>query len=222
MSLHRSGNNKPHITIGNGYNVGPTPLRNVPEFSNNLDLLCVANVSPWHGLDRLIRGLAMYNGPPKVVLHIAGGGEELHHLKQIASDLGIEDQVIFHGYQTGASLERLFSGCHVAVGTLGIHRKGMTQGCDLKSRLYCARGIPFIIACDDPDIPDDFPYTFRVPPDESPVCVEKIVEFAKNVYRDPQHPQKMRAYAQEHLDWSVKMSQLKEFLEMLIIDNVGR
>jgi len=43
-------------------------------------LLCVANVSRWHGLDRLLRGIAAYGGMPNVILHIAGDGAELPHL----------------------------------------------------------------------------------------------------------------------------------------------
>ena len=222
--LRRSGDStKPHITVGNGYNVGSVCLRESSELSNNgLDLLCVANVSPWHGLDRLIRGLALYDGNTEVKLHIAGEGSELSHLQKISADLGISERVIFHGYQSGKTLEHLFNICHLAVGTLGIHRKGLTQGSDLKSRQYFARGIPYIIACDDPDIPEDCPYTLRLPPKDDPIQIEMIVEFAKNVYDDPQHAKKMRMFAVEHLDWSVKMIQLKRFFEFLIADNSHR
>ena len=125
----------------------------------------------------------------------------------------------FHGFVTGESLDSLYNTCHLAIGSLGIHRVGLTQGSILKSREYCARGIPYMVACADPDIPDDFPYIYKVTPDESPVCIERVVEFAQRVYDDRDHPQKMRAYALEHLDWSIKMYQLKIFLEMLIADS---
>lgn len=36
---------------------------------------------------------------------------------------------------------------------------------------------------------------------------------------DPGHPQKMRSYAEEHLDWSVK--KLKGFLEALVGEGTG-
>lgn len=38
---------------------------------------------------------------------------------------------------------------------------------------------------------------------------------------DPGHPQKMRSYAEEHLDWSVKMKKLKGFLEALVGEGTG-
>jgi glycosyltransferase involved in cell wall biosynthesis len=221
--LSRSGDiNKPHITIGNGYYVESVSIRDPPEFSDhNLDLLCVSNVRLWQGLDRLIRGLAAYQGTTKVTFHIAGEGTELAHLKQIAADLDVLDNVIFHGIVTGGALEDLYNQCHVAIGTLGIHRKGLTQGSTLKSREYFARGIPFIIASSDPDIPSDYPYVCTIPPDESPVSIERIVEFAQRICRDSEHPQIMRSYASEHLDWSKKMCGLKRFLELLIGDNAN-
>ncbi len=86
----------------------------------------------------------------------------------------------------------------------------------MKAREYCSRGIPYIIACKDPDFPDEFPYIFQIPADENAVDIVKVIEFAQKVYADPDHPQKMRTYAVKHLDWSVKMRLLKEFLEELV------
>lgn len=208
---------KPHLTIGNGFAVKSVPVRQAPRNNgDDLHLLCVANVSRWHGLDRLLRGLATYSGTPKVILHIAGDGAELPHLQKLAGDLGITDRVVFHGFTAGKALDALFDQCHIAVGSLGIHRKGLTQTSELKAREYCARGIPSIIACADPDFPPDFPYILHLPADESPIDVEQVLAFAKEVYADPDHPQKMRRYAEEHLDWSVKMKKLKGFLETLV------
>jgi len=217
----RSGNpHKPHITIANGITVNNCPLRQRIIFNgSDLHLLFVANVSRWHGLDRLIEGLAAYHGPLQIVLHIAGEGAELPNLKRMATDRNLSEQVIFHGFTTGTALDDLFNTCHIAVGSLGIHRIGLTESSTLKVREYCARGIPYIIACKDPDFPDDYPYIYRISPDESPVNIEDVIEFAKRVSADPDHPHKMRAYAAEHLDWSVKMKKLKTFLESLVDDS---
>ena len=216
--LKRSGDpKKPNITIGNGYDVSSVPERHFPLFfGDEFHILCVANISRWHGLDRLIRGLATYSGPIKITLHIAGDGAELSTIQKLTNKLNIADSVIFHGFKIGKDLDDLFNTCHIAVGSLGIHRIGLTEASILKAREYCARGIPYIIGCIDPDFPDDFPWVLRMPADESPLNIEKIIEFAHRVCTDPAHSQKMRAYAEEHLDWSVKMKRLKVFLETLI------
>jgi glycosyltransferase involved in cell wall biosynthesis len=216
--LTRSGNpDKPHITIGNGFDVGSVNIRqHVPYNGEELRILCVANMRRWHGIDRLIRGLQMYRGPVRIKLHIAGNGAELSNLKKLVHETGTFDQVEFHGFTTGEELDRLFNTCHIAAGSLGIHRKGLTQTSELKVREYCARGIPFILSCTDPDFPEGFPYILRLTSDESPVQIDEIVKFAQNVSADPENPQKMNAYAAEYLDWSIKMKTLKAFLEKLI------
>lgn len=214
---------RPCLTIGNGFAVHSVPVRHAPDHnSDEFHLLCVASVSRWHGLDRLLQGIATHNKMPRVILHIAGDGAELPHLQKLANDLGISDQVIFHGFLTGEALDALFDQCHIAVGSLGIHRKGLTQTSELKGREYCARGIPSIIACEDPDFPTDFPYTLHFPADESPIDLKPVLAFAKKVCTDPDHPEKMRRYAEEHLDWSVKMKKLKAFLEMLVGEERGK
>lgn len=211
---------KPHITIGNGFAVQSVPVRHSPHYNGeNLHILCVASVSRWHGLDRLLQGLSTYRMTLKVTLHIAGNGAELPHLQKLAADLGISDRVIFHGFLTGEPLDALFDLCHIAVGSLGIHRKGLTQTSELKGREYCARGIPYIIACADPDLPADFPYILCPPADESPIDIDQVAAFTKRVFADPNHSERMRHYAEEYLDWSVKMKKLKDFLEMLCEKN---
>ena len=208
---------KMHLTLGNGFNVKSVSKRLVPLPPNEeLHLLCVAIINHWHGLDRLLQGLATYDGTPKVILHIAGDGPELPHLQQLTEELGIGDRVVFHGFTTGKTLDALFDQCHIAVGSLGIHRKGLTQTSELKGREYCARGIPYIIACADPDFPADFPYILHLPADESPINIDHVLAFAQEVCADPDHPQKMHRYAEKHLDWSVKMKILKGFLEALV------
>jgi glycosyltransferase involved in cell wall biosynthesis len=210
---------KPHITIGNGIDVKNIHARSPPSFSGDeLQLLCLASVSHWHGLDRLIRGLALYKGGTKTRLFIAGDdSKELNRLKIIVKELLLEDRVIFTGFMSGIALDHLFDITHIAIGTLGMHRNNMKEGSTLKAREYCARGIPFLYGCSDPDFSNDFPYILWVPADESTINIDEIIRFASNVYSDPQHYIKMRAYAEKELDWSVKMLRLKEFCETLFV-----
>ncbi len=214
----RSGDaSKPHITIGNGFDVTSVPVRRAPSYTGDgLHLLCVAIVHRGHGLDRLIRGLASYKNVLRVVLHIAGDGPEISSLKELANNLGIVDQVVFHGFLTGKTLDSLFDQCHIAVGSLGIHRIGLREASILKAREYCARGIPFLYDVPDADFPSDFSYILRLPADESTINLEQVTSFVEEICADPNHPQKMRVYAEKHLDWSVKMKKLKIFLETTI------
>jgi glycosyltransferase involved in cell wall biosynthesis len=215
--VQRSGNpNKPHTTIGNGFDVDSVPVRRPPRYGgSNLDILCIGTISFWHGIDRLIRGIAFYDGRVNISLHVIGNGAELPRLKKLSNDLGITGKIFFHGFVTGKDLEALFNQCHIAAGSLGMHRKGLKMTSELKCREYCSRGIPYIIACGDSDFPVEFPSILRLPPDESPIDMDQIITFTSRICQDEDHPQKMRLFASENLDWSVKMKRLKVFLEDL-------
>ena len=213
---HVGNNHKPHILIGNGISVSSVRLRAPPNLSGTLNLLFVANVSRWHGIDRLLEGLAIYKGDTKVRFFLVGDGQDLLNLKLLVKKLGIDKNVITTGALEGSALDDLFEKSHLAVGSLGLHRMGMKEGSILKAREYCARGIPFLYECSDPDFPDDFPYIKKIAGDESPIDIEEVIRFAEEVYSDPEHHIKMRAYAEEKLDWSVKMKKLKEFCETLV------
>ena len=68
----------PHTTIANGFDVRSVPVRTPPtEDRADLHLLFVGNVSRWHGLDRIVRGIAAYRGDVTINLHIVGEGDEM-------------------------------------------------------------------------------------------------------------------------------------------------
>lgn len=216
--LKRSSSpDKAHLTIGNGFDVDSVKSRKSPVFNQEeFSILCVAQVDRWHGVDRIIAGIASHSGFPSVKLHIAGNGEELSNLKKMVEMNGLKDNVIFHGFVSGTALDELFDKCHIALGSIGLHRIGPGEvGSVLKHREYCARGIPFIVECSDHDFPEDFPYFNKVPADETPVSIEDIFQFTIWAFNDRDHPQKMHDYARKFLDWSHKMEKLKKFLENL-------
>ena len=208
-----------YLTLGNGIDVSKILLRKVPAYDGVFHVLVVASVHSWHGIDRFIRGLhehnAHYANSTKIVLHIVGDGPELPHLKELTAELNLQDRVIFHGFKSGKELDEMFDMCHMALDALAGFRKGLTETSSLKSREYCARGIPFIASSKDADFPDGWEYVQKIPDDESSVDMNTIIDFANLVLADQEHPQKMRRYAEENLDWIAKMRILKEFLETL-------
>jgi glycosyltransferase involved in cell wall biosynthesis len=214
----RSGcKDKKYITIGNGFDVNSVNIRKPPKFtSEELLILGVADVNRWHGFDRVIAGIALYSGSLCIKLHIAGSGPDVPYLMKMVKDYKIDEKVIFHGFVSNAELDSLFDNCHIAVGSLGMHRIGLKEASILKAREYCSRGIPFILGYLDPDFPAEFVYAYNIPDDETPVSIEDIVHFTGQIFNDLGHSQRMRDYAMNYIDWSVKMKRLKEFLENLI------
>lgn len=209
--------NKLHyLCLGNGIDTSQIKIRTCPIFKGQeIQLLCVANVALWHGLDRLIHGMSEYNGSQDIYLHIVGDGSALPNIRKLVSTLHLENQVIFHGHKSGTDLDAMFDQCHIAVGSLGGFRINMHEMSSLKSGEYCARGIPFILAATAMDFPKNWPYILHVPETETPINMDDVIEFADRVLADPNHVQEMREYAESHLDWMIKMKILKEFLENL-------
>lgn len=57
-----------------------------------------------------------------------------------------------------------------------------------------------------------FDFALSIPSGESPVAVETIVAFWKDVSKRSDYGPTMRAYAQERLSWLVKAEKLKDWL----------
>lgn len=208
----------PSLTLGNGISTADIPLKKISTVTNELHVLSVAVIQNYHGIDRFIRGLHEYESTPdkrNIVLHIVGDGPELPHLKEVTAELNLQDRVIFHGFKSGKELDEMFEMCQIALDALAGFRRELTELSSLKSREYCARGIPFIISSKDADFPEGWKYVLKISDDETPIDMNTVVEFANRMMADPEHPQKMRRYAEEHLDWMAKMKVLKEFLESL-------
>jgi glycosyltransferase involved in cell wall biosynthesis len=200
-----------HIVIPNGISLQNIQLISRKEaVSDEFHIVGLANVSSWHGYDRVIEGLNKYSGPVKVYFHIIGEGEEIINLKLLTKKYGLDDQVIYHGHKTGIELDKILNNFHIAVGALGIHRKRIKEAATLKSREYCARGIPFIEGSIDSDF-KDFPYKYQIEADESPVDIERLIEFF-NECAPNEYPRIMREYAEQNLAWDRKMKKLKTFL----------
>lgn len=200
---------KKFVLISNGIQVENIKMKDSHTKKDSFTLLSVANVAFWHGYDRVLRGLYNYysNSPKtKVYYNCVGDGPELNNLRKLAKELELEEYVTFYGTKVGNELDEIINTSDVAIGSLGFHRSGLKMGSTLKVREYCARGIPFIIAYDDPDFPESFPFIFKVPQDDNPVDISKIIRWYEELStKQPDFSMQMRKYAEHNLSWDAKM-----------------
>lgn len=214
------------INISNGVDFDSIPLHQRVDTSKEIHLIAVAEVHPWHGFDRLIAGLGEYYEKVKglkgekvkeVFFHVVGDvwDSEMYGTRlapgfaPIIQKYGIEDRVVFHGKLFGQALDDVFSQCAFAVGSLARHRSGITHLKTLKNREYASRGIPFIYSECDSDF-DHQPYVLKAPADESPVDVQRIVDF---IQTNDFEPSAIRQTV-EHLSWKNQMQQVIEGLKV--------
>ena len=207
----------PCIQLRNGVDVQRIHLRDAVRSADQLSMIAVGNLAERHGLDRVLRGMARYVSQPgakRTTLHVVGDGPALADLTTLTVELGIDDHVRFHGIKSGPELDAVFDDADIALDSLAIHRLHLPSSSSLKAREYCARGIPFVLASDDPDFPRELPFVLRVPPNDAPLDVSAVVEFhAQLRQKTPMVGQQMRYYAEEHLTWKAKLGPLVHYLQ---------
>ena len=206
---------RPTLRISNGIDFRHIALRQAPPSAEEgLHLIAVAEIHFWHGLDRLIEGLGRYYAQQPaypVYFHIVGplsGSREEREILTPIHQYGLEQVVTLHGPQHGAQLDSLFDRCHLAIGSLGRHRSGITSIKTLKNREYAARGFAFVYSEQDADF-DSQPYVLKVPADESPIDVPRLVEFYRQQSLSPSAIRGSIA----HLAWSEQMKPIAHYLQ---------
>ncbi len=204
----------PAVPLCNGVDVHKIKrINTAPEFKGKLHVLAVANLSPWHGYDRIIKGFKDDQHAANTVFHIVGYGSEHAKLIELAETNKVKEHIRFYGFTDGDALSKLFQKAHIAVGSLAMFRLSLDYGSPLKLREYCARGIPFIFAYDDPDFPESFPFAQQYLNDDSeitPTMLHSFYQSIKTVSSDI--PLDMRAYAQKHLTWDAKLKPVDAYI----------
>lgn len=196
------------IVSTNGIDANKFPIRLLPIFDNELRLLFLkgsAGFSPWNGFDRLVDSIDSFNchsnNQIKIKLYVYGS--------KVEGEIPQRDYIEEKGYVSGEELTEVFNKMHIGVSGLQVYLKNFKEGSSLKIREYVARGLPFIYAYTDPDLNDEAKaFSLEFPNDDSAIDMQKVIDFAKKNILDTDHPQKMRKYAKEHLDYEVKMKRL--------------
>ena len=179
------------IKISNGIDFNSIPLKeNTNCTSHELNLIGVAEIHGWHGYDRVVKGLAEYYSKPQAYIvrfHIVGyffSREEEEYIKDFIHKFNMENYVILYGKKHGEELDKIFDKCDFGIGSLGRHRVGIKHIKTLKNREYAARGIAFTYSETDSDF-DDMPYVLKMPADETPVNISKIISFYQELTLTP-------------------------------------
>ncbi len=213
--FQRQKGSKNVFTITNGITVKNYSLRQPVEFKSELNLLFLkgsSGYSPWNGFDRLVDSIDHYylniENKAEIKLFVYGNHSE--------GEIPKRDYIVEGGYLTGVELDTIFNQIHIGVSGIQVYLKNFKEATSLKIREYIARGLPFIYAYTDPDLNEDSKeFALEFPNDDSLIDMEKVIEFAKKALEDKELPQKMRKYAEEHLDYEVKMKKLYQELQRL-------
>lgn len=208
------------IQIDNGVDIVSCPIINKsqPSKKNIVRMITVANVSIWHGIDRVILGMKAYydsknNQDDDVILTIVGDSPHCKELKLLTEKNNMTDKVIFSGAKFGKELIKEYENADIAIGSLGMHRINVINGSTLKVKEYCSLGIPFIYAYNEKCLSDTFKYALKFSPVDEPIDIGLIIDFYKNLKMNYQCSEEMHQFASENYTWEKQMQNVISSLE---------
>lgn len=191
---------KPMLVLANAVDLNA--YRQLPAPKNRRPHLVFmgAEQLPWHGEDKIVW---LAQQLPEFDIDLIGTNGQ---------HLDLPANVSAHGYLNRTEYERVLNRADVAIGTLALHRKHMSEACPLKVREYLAFGLPAIIAYQDTDFMEGADFLLSIPNTEDNVQthLEQIRQFVyeKQGYRVP------RASI-SHIDAAHKERQRLEFMSQL-------
>jgi len=198
--------------FSNGINSKDFTMRTAPPLHNVFHVSIIAShFSPWHGLDRLLKSLAKYDGTHKVHLHIIGqlSSADLALIEntQMSASVILEQ----HGKLFAMELDEVLLQTHMACDSLAMYRLNMHETSTLKSKEYIARGIPFIYSAFDKDMIGLEAYLYDVKNSDALLDFDDIIRHYQALDLEKMQDA-MRRCADEVLDWKIKVNELVKFL----------
>jgi len=150
-----------------------------------LDMISVSSMMPWHGLERVIRGMAEYydkGGKREVVLHAVGDGSEKCRYEALANELGLGGRVIFYGALFGEELDRVYDKCSVGLCALSAHIKNIIEGSPLKTVEYAARGLAVVTEMKLWFVEENSDFCLRIPWDDSQLDINAVIDLNDRLF----------------------------------------
>lgn len=205
-------------TISNGFDVQSVKKKKSISFNGSqLNILLTANLNLWHGIDRILNGLNHYYGKTDIFLYILGDKNKISELlDKYNFNNNPHIKIINNGYKVRDDLDILFDNCHLAIGSLGLHRLNIEYGVPIKHREYISRGIPFIYSGKDEDLPSGNAIEnvlINVEPLDNEINIQNIIDALVKIYNNNLNlEESIRLFAKNNLDYSIKMRLLIDFI----------
>jgi hypothetical protein len=133
----------------------------------------ITGTASWHGVDKLI---PLAEALSSCHFHIVG------HEKSDLPRITIPPNVTLYGFRSASELTDIFRKSDVGIGSLALHRKGMSEACPLKVRDYLMHRLPAVIGYTESESRlNSAPYVLPIGPAEDNVArnFERILKFGE-------------------------------------------
>ena len=204
---------KKMIEITNGADVSTIIPKSYAESKRKtISMVAVGTIHPYHGYDRILRGLAEYNSKENgipVEFHIVGKSKTIECLKKLSVRLQL-DNVFFHGIKSTNELNDMYSNYDIGIGSVALFRRNADIDTTIKIIEYYCRGIAVLTSGISPMDKYDKEMTIHVPNDNSPIDIAKVVEAYNRISLDKLL--QISEIAKKHFSWNVIMKNLSSSL----------
>ncbi len=194
----------PCIPLMNGVDIEEQPLKKCRKKDGRIVLLAIAYMAGWHGYERVIEGMAQYyrmGGEKNILFKLVGTGPEIGKYRKLAEEYGLDQRIEFCGKLEGKELDSQYDESDIAVGSLGLYKKGLEQAAPIKLREYCSRGIPFIYGYRDIGFEGNEEYLLQLPNRNENVSMESVIALYERTAENKRIISKMREIAIQNFTW---------------------
>lgn len=206
----------PCIDLMNGYDFSRVEL---PErkMDSAIELISVSITAPWHGYDRLIKGIHNYyenGGMENIIYHLVGNILPEH--EKLVNDYQLQEHVILHGKMFGDELKERYKKSFLGVDILAGKRRGSLVSSTLKSREYAAYGLPILTGAPIDYLPENYKYQMLVEDCDEPLDMQKVLDFYYGVYDNADCnavAQEIRSFAASQCDMPCTMKPVIDWLK---------
>jgi len=162
---------KPVVVIGDSVDFSKFPESPAPGNLVPRVVFITSATAAWHGLDKILWLSKQCQG-----WHFDLIGVNEADVRHCASY-----NVSAHGFLKHEQYDSLMISADIAIGTLALHRIGMTETAPLKVREYLAYGLPTVIGYHDTDFPQPVDFLLEIPNTQQNVMdhFEEIVRFVR-------------------------------------------
>ncbi len=197
------------ISFHNGIDISNYSVTPVPQLKDEIHFIAVANMADWHRYDRMLHAMHKYHG--KYSLHltvVSPDNNTVANLRNLVYELGLSEQVEFAGKKELPEIRQLASSCHIGVGQLSYSSDCPPQINTLKTKDYCAMGLPFFTSCRDTSFEPDYPYAYVLNNMDDDLILEDIINWFEQIYTNPSYKQEMYDYAEKNLQFNNLVKQI--------------
>lgn len=204
------------VSLQNGVTIEDNPVRNIREKSDTIVMLAVANFCFYHGYERVLEGMSNYYQSEqkyKIYFDMVGAGSERKYYEYLVKKYCLNDYVRFWGIRLNEYLTDNYNMADIGIAPLGMYKENTVYASPIKTREYCARGLPFIYGYTDTGFTGEEIFVSKVSNDSTPLDMNIVVELYERTIGRNDIIDGMRERTSSLFTWDILLQKVVDYLK---------